>query len=269
MVGRFSHAKDAEKGLKEAKEALKLNFGLRHFTTKQLLDDLIVGEKFPEKEHEGIQTFVIRLEKVYQQAVETGRASTFSTQEIYEEILRVKLPHLVPKWARKRAEVEETGCCVEDKWDFPSFVNFLRCMNRSSEIVSQVTKVKTNAAPKTGISSKGVAGMCPQATVETSSQEDPSEFSGDRAAPAKRVQFSVEGFCPVCDGKHRVEKCRQFLESDPFQRTRTCQVKRLCYLCLMPRHRVEKCVSTHRCPQCQGRHHSLLHRGEARVDQAS
>ena len=269
VVKGFGRAEDAEQGLKEAKEALKQNFGLRRFTARQLLDDLIVGEKFAEREHDGIQTFIIKLEMVYRQAVETGRASTFSSQETYEEILRVKLPHLVVKWARIRADVEETGYCAEDKWDFPKFVNFLRKHNRSSEIASQVNKTKPNSAQKTGVNSRVVTGMCPQATSEIVAQEDSSEPLGQRAQPLKRVQFSVEHPCPVCDGKHGVEECRQLLESNPAQRWSMCRVKWLCFLCLMPGHTVERCASARRCLQCQGRHHPMLHRGEARMDQAS
>ena len=156
--------------------------------------------------------------------------------------------------------MEETGYCAEDKWDFPKFVNFLRKHNRSSEIASQVNKTKPNSAQKTGVNSRVVAGMCPQATSEILAQEESSEFLG---------QLSVEDPCPVCDGKHGVEKCRRLLDSNPDQRSNMCRVKRLCYLCLTPGHTVGRCASTRRCLQCQGRHHPMLHKGEARMDQAS
>ena len=98
VVGRFATSKDATQGLTDAKKALHEEFGRRRFTAKQLLDDLIVGDKYHEKEHGAIQTFLLQLEKVYHLAIETNWASTFNTREIYEEILRVKLPHLMSRW---------------------------------------------------------------------------------------------------------------------------------------------------------------------------
>ena len=245
VVNRFLTARDPCKGLEEAKGALKLNFGLRRFTAKQLLDDLIMGERFPEREHEGIQTF-IKLERVYQQAVETGRSSTFNAQEIFEEILRVKLPHLAGKWAKKRSDVEAFGRSVDEVWDFPKFVEFLRQQNRTAEICSEVTKSKA-----TGVSKAAP----PRSLLSVHSAQVESVPKVDSKIPANQP------VCVFCQGAHPIERCRNFLSRNPEERAQICMVRRLCFRCLGSNHRARECGVKSTCSHCGGaNHHDALHR---------
>jgi hypothetical protein len=94
VVDIFLTSLDPVEGLSDAKEALKHHFGYRRRTAKQLLDQVLVGEELAEEEHGLVRTFIIKLECVYRQAVDTGRNSSFHDQDIYEDILREKLPHL-------------------------------------------------------------------------------------------------------------------------------------------------------------------------------
>ena len=115
-------------GLKEAKAALYREFGHRCHTAKQMLEELIQGEKSAEREYPAIQTFILHLEKVFKLALDTQRAASFHLPETFAEILRVKLPHLVGKWAQKEAR-EETyvdGKPSGEGLTFPQFLSFLR-----------------------------------------------------------------------------------------------------------------------------------------------
>ena len=169
VVGQFAASRDATRGLTEAKKALQEEFGRRRFTAKQLLDDLIVGDKYHEKEHGAIQTFLLQLEKVYHLAIETNWAATFNTREIYEEILRIKLPHLMNRWICRQEGAEVVGgeaAVNRDDLTFVQFIRFLKTHNHVSEGVANALQVKGATSTKSQ-ASRG------QAVVAMSAEEVP------------------------------------------------------------------------------------------------
>ena len=104
---------------------------------------MIVGDKFSEKDHGGIQTFILQLEKVYHLATETNRAATFNTEEIYEEILKVKLPHLANRWSWKWMEWSDGGAELEGgDLTFVQFTKFLKQNNHVAKRVAAILQVK-------------------------------------------------------------------------------------------------------------------------------
>jgi hypothetical protein len=116
-------------GLEDAKEALKLHFGDRQRTAKQLLDNVLAGEELVEEEHGLVRTFIMKLECVYWQAVDTGRESSFHSLDlytVYKDIIQKKLLHLAPEYVKRQVEAEA--------WFFLQFIDFLTQQNRTSEI---------------------------------------------------------------------------------------------------------------------------------------
>ena len=115
-----------------------------------MLDELLQGEKFVEKDYPVIQTFILHLEKVFKLALDTQRAASFHLPETFAEILRSKLPHLAGKWARKEAREESyvDGIPSGVGQTFPQFISFLRENNRVAEATSTILKTKGPATTK-------------------------------------------------------------------------------------------------------------------------
>ena len=67
--------------------------------------DLTKGNRL--KDPEDIEEFLLKLEKIYVDAVATHRDATFSTNDTYSEILQKKLPNsYVLKWATKKTKAD-------------------------------------------------------------------------------------------------------------------------------------------------------------------
>ena len=90
IVDRFLADSDTKEALSNAIAALKREFGRKKRTAKEMLQELISGEKFTEKEFSQIKNFIIQLERIHKVAVDTQRAVTFDTAEMYSEIIRGK-----------------------------------------------------------------------------------------------------------------------------------------------------------------------------------
>merc|ERR1712015_167742 len=99
-----------------------------------MLQELISGEKFTEKEFSQIKNFIIQLERIHKVAVDTQRAVTFDTAEMYSEIIRGKLPHLASKWATKMARTN-VNCPP-----FREFIEFLKEQNEHAEETADILK---------------------------------------------------------------------------------------------------------------------------------
>ena len=67
--------------------------------------------------------------------------------------------------------------------------------------------------------------------------------------------------CPVCGESDHTQVCRcpKFSNSSLETRRSFCRQFSLCFNCLGTGHGVSKCMSSSRCRDCRGKHHSLLH----------
>ena len=63
IIDRFVSESDATKGLSLALKALKKEFGRKTATAKQMLQDLLSGDRIPEKDFSSLKTFALRLKK--------------------------------------------------------------------------------------------------------------------------------------------------------------------------------------------------------------
>ncbi len=77
--------------------------------------------------------------------------------------------------------------------------------------------------------------------------------------PAPRRQQTN---CPACNEQHTLSRCTTFAAFDMDKRNQFIREKRLCLNCLADGHGCRQCPSKFFCRKCQGRHHTLLHRGK-------
>ena len=115
ICDRFVSELDATKGLALALKALRKEFGRRVLTAKQMLQEILAGDRLSEKDFTGLKTFALKLEKAYQIAIDTRREGTFDLPETINDVLRLKLPHLAVNWAKKVSAAEATFVENDDK----------------------------------------------------------------------------------------------------------------------------------------------------------
>ena len=122
---------------------MRREFGKRNYSAQRMLDELLSGKQIPNGDSQQLQTFILALEKTYRRAVDTGRESTFDSQDTINSILRKRLDHLIPRWS------VECGKRL-DRWDpevddestleftFCDFLAFLRKQNCISVYKSSI-----------------------------------------------------------------------------------------------------------------------------------
>ncbi|XP_045486697.1 uncharacterized protein LOC123689628 [Pieris rapae] len=83
--------------------------------------------------------------------------------------------------------------------------------------------------------------------------------------PVKQATFNIaekrrpeEIECPVCEGNHKLKDCQGFLKAAVNDRWETVKRLKVCFKCLVGKHRKEKCRRPP-CKLCRTWHHSLLH----------
>lgn len=65
--------------------------------------------------------------------------------------------------------------------------------------------------------------------------------------------------CFLCDEKHRLPQCDQFLALTPEERKAKVQDLKLCLNCYSRKHFISSCDKPNSCKQCGGKHHPTLH----------
>jgi len=65
--------------------------------------------------------------------------------------------------------------------------------------------------------------------------------------------------CPLCKSSHFINKCPQFIKSNPNQRAEIITTCNRCLNCLSAKHTAKACPSKYTCRTCQLKHHSMLH----------
>lgn len=66
--------------------------------------------------------------------------------------------------------------------------------------------------------------------------------------------------CTLCEGKHGLATCKNFLEKTVKERIEICMSKGLCFSCLGPRHTARHCKRRTQCELCKKPHATVLHR---------
>jgi hypothetical protein len=69
-------------------------------------------------------------------------------------------------------------------------------------------------------------------------------------------------FCPFCNEKHKIWKCRVFQQKSIRERVIAVFELSVCTNCLIRGHVVQNCTAVSLCDVCGKRHHTLLHRSD-------
>ena len=255
IVDRFVSESDAAKGLSLAIKALKKEFGRKTLTAKQMLQEILVGDRIPEKDFTALKTFALRLEKAYQIAIETRREGTFDLPETINDVIRLKLPHLAVNWAKRVSEVEASMIEFEDvpELTFQQFVAFVKKQIVIAETTSEILKNPDiqKTAPKVSVR------MAAHDVQKPSSSKVPMVQQHMLTQPARSEGPSRCAVCPK--SMHHTSDCRKFASMAAAEKGRVVKVKGLCIRCLGTRHLLKDCTSNTVCRQCGSPHHSAMH----------
>ena len=155
--------------------------------------------------------------------------------EVLLPVLKGKIPPSWRlQWARQRGQT--TG---QEQDEFSDFLLFLQKEVGYLEEAAQVPCSKTGD------------DNCPTAQKATMS-----------VLNTQRVQTPpTQRLCPICKGSHRLDKCSRYVEMAVEDRWTTAKRVGACFRCL-GRHFIKDCKSGN-CRQCQGSHHTSLHRPQA------
>ena len=244
IVDRFTGESDTSRALEDAFKALKKEYGRQRLTAKQMLNELLLGEKIPERNHLQVKSLVINLEKAYKVAEDTGRSESFNLPETVNDVIRTKVPHLAAKWAKQLA-YEDRDSDEFQKVSFTLFLNFVKRQNNISQQMGEILKVPDHSRQNPIASSK-----------------PPLRIAGNQVANGASTGNTRDS-CPVCPGTaHGIVECRRFANMSRDDRAKTVREKRLCVCCLghtSATHKAINCATRKGCDTCGERHHSLLH----------
>jgi hypothetical protein len=111
-----NRSEGATEKLPAIKQILAKQYGSKKFYTEGMLKRMAEGGTIPRGNFEAIQSFVIGLMCKIELAKGKGDVGEFENERTYNEILRLKLPHLINKWSRKF----ETG---QERVSFENFTD--------------------------------------------------------------------------------------------------------------------------------------------------
>ena len=150
IIEKYCNIPDPVEALERMKSHLKNEFGRQNLTAKKMLDQMLEGPQVQVKESEALQTFIFRLETVYQRAIETGRTVTFNTPEIVYTILHKKLSPFLNRWAVEVVKHDEKhaerGESVPDV-TFEQFIKFLKRQYKVTAMRDAMDGEKPYTAP--------------------------------------------------------------------------------------------------------------------------
>ena len=219
MVCQYDCEADPAEALSKAKLHLKKEFGRKIFTARQMLEELLSGPQLTFKDSDGIQEFIVKLERTYNVATKIKKEQTFNTQETFNEVLRKKLPFFSRKWATRVCDHEEKHL-LDDEYEELNFSDFIKYLRRSNSIQRQNAVIlKTEeAAPAAGKSSSATGKPAPTAAARNQRRakvgatavdqvdDETDEFEVDVAAtttshPKKKTFQRKTAFKPTDDSQ--------------------------------------------------------------------
>ena len=299
IVCIYENEVDPSVALKKAKKHLKIEFGRKVFTARQMLEDLLAGPKINRDDSAAIRVFIIKLKNVYLKAVETKRDHSFNAPETYGDILRRKLPFFTQKWAQRTVDNEKEFFEADDDADHSlTFVQFLEYLTRQNSInlhrsaILKTNETSTNSnqnKPSQGtqnpkrnqkgnatVTIAATATSTPQPSKKQKPQSKPEKKSfsaaaaaSAAAAPAKKdgeghqkAPPTKKGECLACNnGVHEIVCCREFLKLNDADKRVFVKSKGLCFLCLKRGHMSASCPEEIACDKCgDNKHNTVFHR---------
>ncbi|XP_076291067.1 uncharacterized protein LOC143214214 [Lasioglossum baleicum] len=131
---------------------------------------------------------------------------------------------------------------IQGKTDMPSMEELLQFLQARQKMLETNEK-----------SAKPAFSDQPRPIVKT--------YNNTRPHQRSNVAYTaVQPSCALCKEKHYTASCSRLLHTEVNQRLGLIKQAGLCINCLRPNHAVRECRAGS-CKQCNGKHHTLLHKG--------
>ena len=296
IVTQFQNILPASEAVMKIKDKLKLEFGNKKFTARQMMESLLKGKPLSQNQHGDVRVLLLSLGRLYDKACETGRETSFNTRETYKEVMNKKLPHLIKGWGKRTAKNsrDNEGSSYREL----TFKQFLKyCSDEAANSYCSDTFVdsgnlptvspSTNASttrqvknkPKTGIQMAAANITATPSGGDSKQDSKPTQVKKEvgrsslpfgEMGPANLPKETKPGDtvggvsrgCLACGFGHQLAKCRGFARKSNEEKVALIKSKGVCFLCLKQGHMSNICPDDGNinCEVCQGRHNTLMHR---------
>ena len=225
----------AREEIDDAFTKMDVVFMARRCNIAALFNEIVAEAKIQSADHARHFNLSARLQKAKKIAKTCGEVQQCYRDELLQEILNKRVPHLADKFWEKQHEAAQNG----QLFSFDNLVNMI-------ETWAVIQRNK-------GVSCKTAS----VAAVATTEKEAPSSYE-DALTNGKQKMQSTDR-CNVCSGMHPTEECHQLLELEVDARVQKIMSRRLCFHCLAPGHNAKGCANRPTCQTCKKRHATILH----------
>ena len=227
----------AEEGLKEALLCLKTRYGDVYKVARAHVDDLLKGAPVSGRDPQQLRVYSDRVKGCF---VTLKSLNMLDEVESRSTMIRLigKLPDFIQaRWRKEVYQYKSRHGKYPKSEDFMSFLE---------KIAGEAND------PYFGD------------TLHELEQRTPStpKFRGGRSNTLQTSTFrseDVKPACLFCKGDHRLWRCSEFNSTDAREKRRFLFDRRLCYSCLNPGHRAQRCEKKQTCSVCKEQHPTCLH----------
>jgi len=109
-----------------------------------------------------------------------------------------------------------------------------------------------------------------EAAASVTGKQFISKKGTSKVKPSAQSHAAIVGSasCSFCSSAHYISSCPDFAAKTAEERYSFVAQKNLCYNCLGA-HRLNECRTAKRCRRCNGKHHTLIHRGSTTATSSS
>ena len=83
----------------QIKNHLRREYSQLHMSAQRMLEEVLNGKQILRKDDKGLHTLILRLEKVYRKAKDTGRKHLFDNKDTTDNILVKRVECLIRSWS--------------------------------------------------------------------------------------------------------------------------------------------------------------------------
>jgi hypothetical protein len=226
----------------QAKRILQERFGEEHLIVCKWLATLTEGPAIRRGDGRGLQKIADDVHSCAVTLEAMGKLSEMDNKSCMRLLVDRLPPFLKSRWMSKVMDgLDKTG-------SYPGIKEFSKFLNRVAREVNDPVYEGVSSLPKTSSASakkeKSTSSRSFKTTVQEQAESD--EQSGKQ--------------CCLCEQKHELYSCKKFKQLGATERLDLVRSKKLCFLCLSPRHFTSKCkANVCDINGCKGKHSRLLH----------